>query len=86
VSNLDRSMHRSLWVLVAHSSFIEGSHTTKNYWVPTAPAASTEHCPMWRDLYVTYSNKVLSNFVINCFTLIFVVEAVGSLINLFICG
>ncbi len=30
VSNLDRPMHRSLWVLVAHSSFIEGSHTTKN--------------------------------------------------------
>jgi hypothetical protein len=30
VSNLDRSMHRSLWVYVAHSSFIEGLHTTKN--------------------------------------------------------
>jgi hypothetical protein len=30
VSNLDRSVHRSLWVLVAHSSFIEGSLTTKN--------------------------------------------------------
>jgi hypothetical protein len=30
VSNLDRSMHRSLWVLVAHSLFIEGSHMTKN--------------------------------------------------------
>ena len=30
VSNLDRSMHRSLWVLVAHSSFIEGSRMTKN--------------------------------------------------------
>ncbi len=30
VSDLDRSMHRSLWVLVAHNSFIEGSHTTKN--------------------------------------------------------
>jgi len=29
VSDLDRSMHRSLWVYVAHSSFIEGSHTTK---------------------------------------------------------
>ncbi len=26
----DLGMHRSLWVLVAHSSFIEGSHTTKN--------------------------------------------------------
>ncbi len=30
MSDLDRSMHRSLWVWVAHSSFIEGSHTTKN--------------------------------------------------------
>ncbi len=30
VSNLDRSMHRSLWVYVAHSLFIEGSHTTEN--------------------------------------------------------
>jgi hypothetical protein len=30
VSDLDRSMHMSLWVWVAHSSFIEGSHTTKN--------------------------------------------------------
>ncbi len=30
VSNLDRSMHISLWVLVAHTSFIEGSITTKN--------------------------------------------------------
>ncbi len=30
VSNLDRSMHRSLRVLITHSSFIEGSHTTKN--------------------------------------------------------
>ncbi len=30
LSNLDRSMHRSLRVLVVHSSFIEWSHTTKN--------------------------------------------------------
>jgi hypothetical protein len=30
VSNLDKSMHRSLWVWVTHSSFIEGSHMTKN--------------------------------------------------------
>ncbi len=30
VSDKDRSMHISLWVQVAHSSFIEGSHTTKN--------------------------------------------------------
>ncbi len=30
VSDLDRSMHRSLWVQVAHNSFIEGSHATKN--------------------------------------------------------
>jgi hypothetical protein len=30
VSDLDRSMHRSQWLQVAHSSFIEGSHTTKN--------------------------------------------------------
>ncbi len=30
VSNLDRSMHISLWAYVAHSSFIEGLHTTKN--------------------------------------------------------
>jgi hypothetical protein len=30
VSDVDRSMHRSLWVLVAHSLFIEGSHMTKN--------------------------------------------------------
>ncbi len=30
VSDLDRYMHRSLWVYVAHSSFIEGSHITKN--------------------------------------------------------
>ncbi len=30
MSDLGRSMHRSLWAQVAHSSFIEGSHTTKN--------------------------------------------------------
>ncbi len=30
LSDLYRSMHRSLWAQVAHSSFIEGSHTTKN--------------------------------------------------------
>ncbi len=30
MSDLDRSMHISLWVQVAHSSFIEGSHMTKN--------------------------------------------------------
>ncbi len=30
MSDLDRSMNRSLWVLVAHSLFKEGSHTTKN--------------------------------------------------------
>jgi len=30
VSNLDRSMNRLQWVLAAHGSFIEGSHTTKN--------------------------------------------------------
>ncbi len=30
VSDLDRSMHISLWVWVAHSSFIGGLHTTKN--------------------------------------------------------
>ncbi len=29
MNDLDSSMHRSLWVSVAHSSFIEGSHTTK---------------------------------------------------------
>jgi hypothetical protein len=28
--NDNRFMHRSLWVKVAHSSFIEGSHMTKN--------------------------------------------------------
>jgi hypothetical protein len=30
VSDLDRPMHRFLWVQVAHSMFIQGSHTTKN--------------------------------------------------------
>ncbi len=30
MSDLDRSMHRTLWVLVAHSLFIEGLHMTKN--------------------------------------------------------
>jgi hypothetical protein len=30
VSNLERSMHISLWVYVAHSSFIEGSFIIKN--------------------------------------------------------
>ncbi len=30
MSNLDMSTHISLWVLVAHSSFIEGAHMTKN--------------------------------------------------------
>ncbi len=38
VSDRDRSMHRALWVLVAHSSFIEGSHMTKN----TASGAYTK--------------------------------------------
>ncbi len=28
--DMDRSMHRSLWAYVTHSSFIEGSHMTKN--------------------------------------------------------
>jgi hypothetical protein len=30
VSDLDKSMHIPQWVKVAHSSFIEASHTTKN--------------------------------------------------------
>jgi hypothetical protein len=30
MSDLDKSMHISLWVKVAHTSFIEGSHMTKN--------------------------------------------------------
>ncbi len=30
VSNLGRSIYRSLWVYVAHSSFIEGLLKTKN--------------------------------------------------------
>ncbi len=30
MSNSDRSMQRSLWVQVTHSSFIEGSQITKN--------------------------------------------------------
>ncbi len=30
MSDLDGSMNRSLWVYVTHSSFIEGSHMTKN--------------------------------------------------------
>ncbi len=30
MSDLDRFMHRSLWVYVTQSSFIEGSHMTKN--------------------------------------------------------
>ncbi len=30
VSDLDRSMHISLWISVTPSSFIEGSHMTKN--------------------------------------------------------
>ncbi len=30
VSDLDRPMHRSLWVWVTHSSFTKGSHMTKN--------------------------------------------------------
>ena len=30
MSDLDRLMHRSLWAEVAHSSFTEGSHMTKN--------------------------------------------------------
>ncbi len=30
VSELDRSIHTSLWASVAHNSFIEGSHTNKN--------------------------------------------------------
>ncbi len=30
VSDLDCSMHRSVWAPVAHSSFTEGSHMTKN--------------------------------------------------------
>jgi hypothetical protein len=30
VSDMDRSMHRSLLVLVAHNLFVEGSHIPKN--------------------------------------------------------
>jgi hypothetical protein len=30
VSNWNRSMNKSLWASVAHSSFMEGSHMTKN--------------------------------------------------------
>ncbi len=30
MSDLNRSMHRSIWVEVAHSSFMEGSRMTKN--------------------------------------------------------
>jgi hypothetical protein len=42
MSNLDRSMHRSLWVWVTHSSFIEGLHMTKN----TASGLLTMGYPM----------------------------------------
>jgi hypothetical protein len=40
VSDLGRPMHRSLWVYVAHSSFIEVSHTTKN----TASGVTHDDC------------------------------------------
>ncbi len=42
VSNLDRSMHRSVWVLVAHSSIMEGSHMTKN--TATVPDNAQNTC------------------------------------------
>jgi hypothetical protein len=47
VSDLERYMHRSLWVKVAQSSFIEGSHTTKN----TASVLFCE-CDVFQFLFV----------------------------------
>ncbi len=52
VSNPDRSMHRSLWVLVIHSLFIEGSHVTKNMdseltiYPSITNSAQSKHCKM----------------------------------------
>ncbi len=41
VSDLGRSRHRSLWVQVTHSSFIEGSHMTKNTVISRMPLRRT---------------------------------------------
>ncbi len=54
VSDLDRSMHRSLWALVTHSSFIEGSHTTKN----TASGTETEWSRVVGDLTHKPKHKI----------------------------
>ncbi len=49
MSDLDRSMHRSLWVWAAHSSFIERSHITKNM-ASEKKLAITTHCSLFGPL------------------------------------
>ncbi len=51
MSDLDRSMYISLWVYVAHSLFIEGSHTSKNI-------ASEHFCQNWEAIESATKIKV----------------------------
>jgi len=60
VSNLDRSMHRSLWAKVAHSSSIEGSQMTKN---TASGLKSHEH------LYSIACNLVYTNAILQTHTI-----------------
>jgi hypothetical protein len=62
VSDLNRSMHRSLWVEVAHSSFIEGSRMTKN----TASEGDFFPFSMICCSLVSGQGDQIANFLINC--------------------
>ncbi len=64
VSDLDRPMHILLWVQVAHSSFIEGSHMTKN----TASAHFKRCKKYWNtniSFYIETSGGQNSNIYLN---------------------
>ncbi len=70
VSDLDRSMHRSLWVQVAHSSFIEGSLMTKNTasgaWIKYKWLFSLFHILIFLVKYLEDDNK-RQNHIYRCY-------------------
>ncbi len=60
MSDLDRSVHRSLWVLVTHSSFIVGLHTTKN--TASGYKVAVAHREIWKDRDIFVNIALMSDF------------------------
>ncbi len=63
MSDLDRFMHISLWVYIAHSSFIKGSLTTKNTACDLIHNSSLAHLPMAKNLSSCTTKKSSKEFV-----------------------